>query len=60
MEKVNVNTHISNGNPECTQFADNFDIFYQQSQGFSMQRQSENNLYSYAGHKCIKMHFNNE
>ena len=26
MEIENVNTHISNGNPECIQFADTFDI----------------------------------
>jgi hypothetical protein len=26
MKKENVNTHISNGNPECTQSADNFNI----------------------------------
>jgi len=34
MEKENVNTHISNGNPECTQFAYTFDIFINEIRGF--------------------------
>lgn len=34
MEKENVNTHISNGNPECTQYAYTFDIFINEIRGF--------------------------